>query len=89
MAYSSKGKNLSKLVVTDEMIDYVLAKYENKWRVDDAIVEVILDDLLQKAFNEPELVKDDKVKGTGFESSDHLENKIQNVEEVLYKAKDK
>ncbi|GJV62707.1 hypothetical protein Tco_1473535 [Tanacetum coccineum] len=75
MIDSFKGIDWSKLVVTEEMIDYVLAKYENKWEIDDAIADVILDDLLQKTFNEPKLLKDDKGKG------------ILN-EAVLYKAEE-
>ncbi|GJS32751.1 hypothetical protein Tco_0531133 [Tanacetum coccineum] len=55
---------------------------------DDAMADVILEDLLQKVYNETELVKDDKGKGTETESLDNLENRIQNVEEVLYKAKE-
>ncbi|GKC93528.1 hypothetical protein Tco_1158970 [Tanacetum coccineum] len=54
--------DLDKLVITDEMINYVMAKYGNKWQVGDAIVDVILDDLLQKEFNKQERVKDDKGK---------------------------
>ncbi|GJS47689.1 hypothetical protein Tco_0597810 [Tanacetum coccineum] len=54
--------DLDKLVITDEMIDYVMAKYGNKWQVGDAIVDVIVDDLLQKEFNKQERVKDDKGK---------------------------
>ncbi|GJR69538.1 hypothetical protein Tco_0015603 [Tanacetum coccineum] len=52
------------MVITDEMIDYGLAKYENKWQVDDTIADVILDYLMQKALNEGKrIVKDDKGKG--------------------------
>ncbi|GKF16602.1 hypothetical protein Tco_0061520, partial [Tanacetum coccineum] len=88
MADSSKGKDSTKLVVTDEIIEYVWAKYGNKWQVDDAMADVILDDLLQKKFNEHERVKDDKGKLTGIECVDNLEKRIQNVEKVLYKAKE-
>ncbi|GJZ98555.1 hypothetical protein Tco_0671008 [Tanacetum coccineum] len=44
MADSSKGKDSTKLVVNDEIIKYVWAKYGNKWQVGDAMVDVILDD---------------------------------------------
>ncbi|GKA77714.1 hypothetical protein Tco_0784251 [Tanacetum coccineum] len=46
------------LVINDEMIGYVLVKYGNKWHVNDAIADVILDDLLQKEFNKQERVKE-------------------------------
>ncbi|GKD46382.1 hypothetical protein Tco_1271027, partial [Tanacetum coccineum] len=59
MTNSSEDIDLTKLVDTEEMIDYVMAKYENKCVVGDAMADVILDDLLQKAFNEPKLLKDD------------------------------
>ncbi|GKA06102.1 hypothetical protein Tco_0685222 [Tanacetum coccineum] len=65
MANSLKGIDWSKLAVTKEMVDYVLAKYRNKWEVDEPIADVILDDLLQKTFDEPKLMKDDKGKGKG------------------------
>nr|GEW21325.1 hypothetical protein [Tanacetum cinerariifolium] len=98
MANFSKGKDSTKLVVTDEIIEYVWAKYGNKWQVDDTMADVILDDLLQKEFNEHERMKDDKGKGiekddkgklTGIKCVDNLEKKIQNVEKILYKAKEK
>ncbi|GKB64070.1 hypothetical protein Tco_0920256 [Tanacetum coccineum] len=50
-------KDYTKLVVTDEMIDYVLEKYRNKWKCEDEIAYVILEDLWLK------YGKDDKVKG--------------------------
>ncbi|GKC95060.1 hypothetical protein Tco_1160502 [Tanacetum coccineum] len=97
MANFSKGKDSTKLVVTDEIIEYVWAKYGNKWHVDDAMVDVILDGLLQKEFNEHERMKDDKGKGiekddkgklTGIECMDNLGKRIQNVKKILYKAKE-
>ncbi|GKF12610.1 hypothetical protein Tco_0050536, partial [Tanacetum coccineum] len=63
MADFLKGIDWSKLVVTEEMVDYVLAKYGNQWEVDEPITDVILDDLLQRTFNEPKLVKNDKGNG--------------------------
>ncbi|GJQ88987.1 hypothetical protein Tco_0000126, partial [Tanacetum coccineum] len=57
-----KSMDLDKLVINDEIIDYVMAKYGNKWQVGDDIADVILDDLLQKEFNKQERVKDDKRK---------------------------
>ncbi|GJQ89522.1 hypothetical protein Tco_0000661 [Tanacetum coccineum] len=56
MEDSFKGIDWSKFVVTEDMIDYVLAKYGNKWYVDEAIADVIMDDL-QRTFNKPKLVK--------------------------------
>ncbi|GJV82545.1 hypothetical protein Tco_1522443 [Tanacetum coccineum] len=44
MKDSSKSKDSTKLVVTDEIIEYFRAKYGNKWQVDDAMSNVILDD---------------------------------------------
>nr|GEW16550.1 ribonuclease H-like domain-containing protein [Tanacetum cinerariifolium] len=96
--------DLDKLVIIAEMIDYVLAKYGNKWQVDNVIPDVILDDLLHKEFNNQERIKDDKGKGllrddkgNGLLKYDKgkltrikcvdLEKRIQNVEEVPYKAK--
>ncbi|GJZ29621.1 hypothetical protein Tco_0574268 [Tanacetum coccineum] len=55
---------------------------------DDAMVDVILDGLLQKEFNEHERMKDDKGKGiekddkgklTGIECMDNLGKRIQNL----------
>nr|GEV41912.1 hypothetical protein [Tanacetum cinerariifolium] len=89
MADSSKGKDSTKLIVTDEIIEYVWAKYGNKWQVGDATSDVILDDLLQKKFNEQERAIDDKTKLTGIKCVDNLKKRIQNVEKVLYKAKEK
>ncbi|GKE07534.1 hypothetical protein Tco_1399552, partial [Tanacetum coccineum] len=63
MTGSFKGIDRSKLVVTEDMVDYVLAKYDNKCKVDEPIANVILGDLLQRTFNKPKLVKDDKGKG--------------------------
>ncbi|GKD44596.1 hypothetical protein Tco_1269241 [Tanacetum coccineum] len=58
-------KNYTKLVVTDGVVDYVLKKYENKWKCEDEIAYVILEDLWLK------YGKDDK--GTGNEAEhDHL-----------------
>ncbi|GJV44003.1 hypothetical protein Tco_1428539 [Tanacetum coccineum] len=110
MAYSLEVIDSSKLVVTKNTVNYVLAKYENKWEVDDPTVDEILDDLLQRTFIEPKLVKndkrkrngivkddkgngkrtlnDDKGKLLGIKCVDDLEKRLQNVEAVLYKAKE-
>ncbi|GJT01174.1 hypothetical protein Tco_0822343 [Tanacetum coccineum] len=46
-----------KLMVTGDMVEYVLEKYEKNWKVEDEIVDVILEDLQIK------YEKDDKGKG--------------------------
>ncbi|GJU70526.1 hypothetical protein Tco_1256785 [Tanacetum coccineum] len=46
-----------KLMVTDDMVKYVLEKYEKNWKVEDEIVDVILEDLWIR------YGKDDKGKG--------------------------
>ncbi|GJS59295.1 hypothetical protein Tco_0654079 [Tanacetum coccineum] len=46
MVESSKAtnKDYTKLLVTIEMLEYVFAKYGNKWHIEDDIVDVILED---------------------------------------------
>ncbi|GJU48916.1 hypothetical protein Tco_1218471 [Tanacetum coccineum] len=39
------NKDYTKLQVTDEMLEYVFAKYRNKWHLEDDIADVILEDL--------------------------------------------
>ncbi|GKD15822.1 hypothetical protein Tco_1204980, partial [Tanacetum coccineum] len=63
MVDSWKSTDLSKLVINDHIIDYVLGKYGNNWQVDDAIVDEILDDLLKIEWEKKQRVKDDKGKG--------------------------
>ncbi|GJX78485.1 hypothetical protein Tco_0326634 [Tanacetum coccineum] len=41
----ARVKDYTKLVVTDGMVDYVLEKYGNKWKSEDEIAYVILEDL--------------------------------------------
>ncbi|GJS55620.1 hypothetical protein Tco_0628982 [Tanacetum coccineum] len=41
----ARVKDYTKLVVTDGMVDYVLEKYGNKWKFEDEIAYVILEDL--------------------------------------------
>nr|GEU72167.1 hypothetical protein [Tanacetum cinerariifolium] len=53
----ARVKDYTKLVVTDGMVDYVLEKYGNKWKSEDEIAYVILEDLWLK------YGKDDKGKG--------------------------
>ncbi|GJU10545.1 hypothetical protein Tco_1132941 [Tanacetum coccineum] len=96
---SLKGIDWSKLVITEEMIDYDLAKYGNKWEVDDAMADEILDDKGKGILIDDKtkvilnydkgngILNDDKEKLIEIKFVDDLEKKIQNVEEVLYKAK--
>nr|GEV13441.1 hypothetical protein [Tanacetum cinerariifolium] len=82
----ARVKDYRKLVVTDEMIDYVLEKYGNKWKSKDEIAYFILEDLWLKY-------------GKGKQVDDHddddldsldLANRIKKLEEDfdrLLKAK--
>nr|GEW00186.1 hypothetical protein [Tanacetum cinerariifolium] len=45
---NARVKDYTKLVVTDGMVDYVLEKYGNKWKSEDGIAYVILEDLWLK-----------------------------------------
>ncbi|GJZ92381.1 hypothetical protein Tco_0664446 [Tanacetum coccineum] len=47
----------------NEMIDYVLEKYENKWLVEDVISNEILDDLLRREFSKQQHEKSKYDKG--------------------------
>ncbi|GKD63206.1 hypothetical protein Tco_1305314 [Tanacetum coccineum] len=64
--------NLNKLVINDEMIDYV---YVNKWQVDDVISDEILDDLSKREFNIQQRLKDDK--GNGHLKDDKSEGLLK------------
>ncbi|GKD32810.1 hypothetical protein Tco_1248319 [Tanacetum coccineum] len=68
----ARVKDYTKLVVTDGIVDYVLEKYENKWKSRDEIAYFILEDLWLK------YEKDDKGKrklvednGKGKETDHH------------------
>ncbi|GJR98022.1 hypothetical protein Tco_0270196 [Tanacetum coccineum] len=89
MADSWKSMDLSKLIINDDMIDYVLEKYENNCQLDDAIGDEILDDLLKREWEKQQRVKDDKRKVTRIKILDDLEQRIENVEKHLNKAKEK
>nr|GEV39605.1 hypothetical protein [Tanacetum cinerariifolium] len=73
-------KDYTKLVVTDEMVDYVLEKYRNTWKCEDEISFVILEDLWLK------YGKDDKGKGVehhylkGKGKVHDIQNKLGSVE---------
>ncbi|GJW59077.1 hypothetical protein Tco_0105808 [Tanacetum coccineum] len=69
----------------------------NMWVLKALDMMIMYDDLLQKDLNKQEsvkddkgnrLLKDDKGKLTGIKSVDDLEKRIQNVKEVMYKAKE-
>nr|GEW52805.1 hypothetical protein [Tanacetum cinerariifolium] len=87
--------DLSKLIINDDMIDYVFEKYENNCQLDDAIGDEILGDLLKR---EREREKQQRVKGrglrmleniTGIKILDDMEQMIENVGKHLNKAKEK
>ncbi|GJR57665.1 hypothetical protein Tco_1499827 [Tanacetum coccineum] len=65
MVESEKAKvnDYTKLVVTDGMVDYVLEKYENKWKSEDEIAYVILEDLWLKYGKGKGKVVEDNGKG--------------------------
>ncbi|GJV63776.1 hypothetical protein Tco_1474604 [Tanacetum coccineum] len=63
-------KDYTKLMVTDEMVEYVLEKYRKNWNCEDEIADVILEDLWLK------YEKYDKEKGKEAEH-DHVKvNKV-------------
>ena len=45
IASSSQKRDFSKMVVTYDMVEHMLGKYGNKWYDDDAMADVILEDL--------------------------------------------
>nr|GFB21259.1 hypothetical protein [Tanacetum cinerariifolium] len=61
------GKDWSKLVQIDELFEYVLTKYRKGWKDDDAIVDIIVDDLWERVHNQPEIAKDDDALSTDEE----------------------
>ncbi|PWA88859.1 hypothetical protein CTI12_AA117010 [Artemisia annua] len=58
MAVSSKNKDFSKIVITDDMVDYVLGKYSNKCYDDEEMTQVILEDLWQRENDQHDVAKD-------------------------------
>ncbi|GKE07501.1 hypothetical protein Tco_1399519 [Tanacetum coccineum] len=52
------GKDWSKLVLTNELFVYVLAKHGKVWKDDYASVDIIVDDLWKKIHNQPEIAKE-------------------------------
>ncbi|GJW85838.1 hypothetical protein Tco_0158983, partial [Tanacetum coccineum] len=97
--------SISRMVISEQVglardlgsTNDVMIPWVKIWtEVDDLIADVILDDLLQRTFNEPKLVKgkrkrtlnDDKGKLTRLNYVDDLKKRIQNVEAILYKAKE-
>ncbi|GJZ68319.1 hypothetical protein Tco_0631559, partial [Tanacetum coccineum] len=47
-----KDKDWSKVVITDEILEYVIDKYRRNLKENDEIVDIILEDLWQKTYNE-------------------------------------
>nr|GEU48130.1 hypothetical protein [Tanacetum cinerariifolium] len=91
-------KDYTKLVVTDEMVDYVLEKYENTWKCEDEISSVILEDLwlnYGKGSLEVDFPREIKAKEVDDHDDDNLDsldlaNRIKKLEEDfgrLLKAK--
>ncbi|GKA73179.1 hypothetical protein Tco_0779395 [Tanacetum coccineum] len=93
-----KSEVLNKLVITKEMVDYVMEKYGNKCLVDDDVGDEILDDLLKREFEKQqrlkadkgkELLKDDKASLTGIDILDDPKRRIDNVEVILTRQREK
>ncbi|GKD80657.1 hypothetical protein Tco_1347496 [Tanacetum coccineum] len=74
MVEFEKGK--VKLMVSDEIVEYVLAKYGKNWNIKDEIVNVILEDLQIK------YGKYDKWK----RKVNDLQNKVERLEGDLARA---
>nr|GFA19564.1 hypothetical protein [Tanacetum cinerariifolium] len=68
----ARVKDYTKLVVTDGMVKYVLEKYGNKWKSEDEIAYVIIEDLWLK------YRKDDKGKGKLVE--DNGKRKVHDIQ---------
>ena len=51
MSESGHSGEYTKLIVSNNMIDYVMATYGNKWDIEDEIVDLILEDLWEKYGN--------------------------------------
>ncbi|GJV29738.1 hypothetical protein Tco_1386186 [Tanacetum coccineum] len=71
MVESEKGK--AKLMVSDEMVECVLAKYGKNWNLEDEVVDVILEDLH---------IKYEK----GKEKVDDLQNRVEMLKGDLARA---
>ncbi|GKA68982.1 hypothetical protein Tco_0775046 [Tanacetum coccineum] len=83
MADSWKSIDLNKFVVKDDMIDYILHKYEGNWQVHDAIADDILDDLLKREWEKQQCMKYDKRKVTEMKIMDLLEQSVDPNEQIL------
>ncbi|GJR34579.1 hypothetical protein Tco_1210263 [Tanacetum coccineum] len=53
-----KSKVLINLVITEDMVDYVMEKYGNKWLLDDDVGHEILDDELKREFEKQQRLKE-------------------------------
>ncbi|GJR16035.1 hypothetical protein Tco_0798687 [Tanacetum coccineum] len=52
-----KDKDWSKVVITDEILKYAIVKDGRNWKENNERVDIIFEDLWQKAYNESEVVK--------------------------------
>ncbi|GJX84015.1 hypothetical protein Tco_0333496 [Tanacetum coccineum] len=74
-------KDSTKLLVTDEIVDYILEKYGNNWNCEDKIADVILEDLWMK------YEKYDKGKGKEIEHHQLKVNKYDKGKGKVHEAK--
>ncbi|GKD75145.1 hypothetical protein Tco_1333427 [Tanacetum coccineum] len=77
MVDSWKAMDLSRFVVKDDMIDYVLHKYGSNRQVHDTIANDILDNLLKREWEKQKRVKYDKRKVTQMKIQDLIEKRIE------------
>ncbi|GJW20155.1 hypothetical protein Tco_0030777 [Tanacetum coccineum] len=87
---------LKNLVITEEIVHYVIEKYGNNWLLDNDVSDEILDDILKREFKKQHRVKDKKGKkvlkddkATGTEIIHVVDKENDNVEVVLNKPKNK
>ncbi|PWA79417.1 hypothetical protein CTI12_AA200760 [Artemisia annua] len=83
--------DLSNFVITDDLVEFVKAKYRDYWKENDEPSDEIFEDLWKYAHIEPEVVKDpwEHVLGMGFANQlVKWDAKLQvDVDEMLEKAK--
>ncbi|GJT53931.1 hypothetical protein Tco_0988985 [Tanacetum coccineum] len=72
-------KDWSKVLLTDEVKDYVVDKYGTDWAYDEQKIDIILEDLWQKANNEPEVAKGEMAS----EAKRSLDKSSEGSEEVF------
>nr|GEV13443.1 hypothetical protein [Tanacetum cinerariifolium] len=81
----ARVKDYRKLVVTDEMIDYVLEKYGNKWKSKDEIAYFILEDLWLN-YGKYDKGKEKLVEDNGKGKMHEIQNRVGSVEVDLASA---